>query len=436
MKKILILSFLFVLFLGIESVEATVLPSAQQLSITKVEAFKDRGQREKEKTGTGFFIDYRGCLLTTAHLVYEEGDSSALYGHFKVWVNSSIRKEPDQSYAASLIYADIKNDLAILCIDDTDGNFFYPFEFAQKNHYPQLNLEDTVTMGGFPLIGGKTVMFTNGLISGFWSQPDLVNYLRNNVFEGATVDLIKTDMPTGPGGSGSPVWNEWGEVIGILFASSLSPGGINFIISSDSIHQFLEDKVESERAGDCLWKEEEGLFHRQGLKFYDARCQSLQNLEIEKNVDFAWKNSCRGEVLFKNKYQVVDHITSGQSTLVNWEKYLEGICNTGKAVDNSVLNSTLSLGPGTFAYGKTRLSSFSAESDLAQKLSLVLREKFQGDIPISDMNWAKLVNAFIYGGYDVESIHKSILLGGMTVHPSIPFSQWKKSADYKAGMAK
>lgn len=83
-----------------------------------------------------------------------------------------------------------------------------------------------------------------------------------------------------------------------------------------------------------------------------------------------------------------------------------------------------------FAYNKARLSSLMAEINQANLLKLELESLFNGPIPIADINWPTLVNAYVYGGYPVLAIYKSIVFGGKTVHPSIPWSVWKNSPDY------
>lgn len=96
------------------------------------------------------------------------------------------------------------------------------------------------------------------------------------------------------------------------------------------------------------------------------------------------------------------------------------------------------LGPGrlpalpvqNFAYGQPRLSSIQAEINLANQLKIELESLFNGSIPIAEQNWPTLVNAYIYGNYPVMAIYQSIVWGGKTVHPTIPWPNWKNSADY------
>ncbi|MBU1130701.1 fibronectin type III domain-containing protein [Patescibacteria group bacterium] len=83
-----------------------------------------------------------------------------------------------------------------------------------------------------------------------------------------------------------------------------------------------------------------------------------------------------------------------------------------------------------FAYGQSRLKSLAEEASKANQLKTELEEMFGGLIPVAENNWPTLVNAYIYGSYPALAIYKSIVWGGKTVHPSIPWGIWQNSSDY------
>lgn len=70
------------------------------------------------------------------------------------------------------------------------------------------------------------------------------------------------------------------------------------------------------------------------------------------------------------------------------------------------------------------------QSEKSQELRTALEKKI-GKFSISASNWEKLVNAYVNNGYPVEAIAQAIKWGGKTVHPTIPWSSWKNSNDYK-----
>ncbi|MFA6272200.1 MAG: glycosyl hydrolase [Patescibacteria group bacterium] len=87
-------------------------------------------------------------------------------------------------------------------------------------------------------------------------------------------------------------------------------------------------------------------------------------------------------------------------------------------------------------YDQKRIS-FALEQKHAGELKTILEKYFgAGKIPVSQENWYKLVNAYIYGGYPVIAIVQSLRFGGKTIHPEIHFNYWKNSSDYKEYIGK
>ncbi|MBI5466098.1 MAG: hypothetical protein HY974_02300 [Candidatus Kerfeldbacteria bacterium] len=85
----------------------------------------------------------------------------------------------------------------------------------------------------------------------------------------------------------------------------------------------------------------------------------------------------------------------------------------------------------TYAYGVS-CRDLAAERNLAGDLRELLSSAFSGRTPSAALrNWYTLVKAYVYGGYPMEAIVKAVKFGGKTVHPAIPWSAWKDSADYK-----
>lgn len=82
-----------------------------------------------------------------------------------------------------------------------------------------------------------------------------------------------------------------------------------------------------------------------------------------------------------------------------------------------------------FAYNRTRLGH-QIEAERAQYLRKALQDRL-GNLNISVQHWYKLLNAYIYGDYPVEAIAQAIKYGGKTVHPTIGWSSWKNSDDYR-----
>lgn len=76
--------------------------------------------------------------------------------------------------------------------------------------------------------------------------------------------------------------------------------------------------------------------------------------------------------------------------------------------------------------------NLNAERAKAIELKEYLNKVYNNRVPSAALkNWYTLVNAYTYGGYPKEAIVKAIKYSGKTVHPTIPFSAWRQSRDYK-----
>lgn len=80
-------------------------------------------------------------------------------------------------------------------------------------------------------------------------------------------------------------------------------------------------------------------------------------------------------------------------------------------------------------YGQTRLS-LSEEMSKSLELKKILETQV-GTLKLDKKSWFTLVNAYIYGGYPIGALTKSIEHAGKTVHPTIAWSDWKNSHDYQ-----
>lgn len=76
--------------------------------------------------------------------------------------------------------------------------------------------------------------------------------------------------------------------------------------------------------------------------------------------------------------------------------------------------------------------NLTAERAKALELKQNLNKKFGNHVPAAALrNWYTLVNAYTYGGYPLDSIVAAVKHGGKTVHPTIPYSAWQNTKDYK-----
>jgi len=149
------------------------------------------------KLGTGFFLRSSGLLLTNFHVV--EGTDV---------VGIRLPTSRDILWAKNARGFDEQNDLAVLAVDGGGASTL------------ALGDSDTVKVGEpIVVVGnpeGLEQTVSNGLISG--------------IREFGGRKLLQITAPISEGSSGSPVFNEHGEVIGVVVASLESGQNLNFAI--------------------------------------------------------------------------------------------------------------------------------------------------------------------------------------------------------------
>jgi serine protease Do len=166
--------------------------------------------------GSGFFISSDGYAMTTNHVV-ERSE------------NIEVTTDDGTVYAAKLVGADSKTDLALLKIEGGKG--FPAAKVADKA--PRIG--EWVLAVGNPFGLGGTV--TAGIVSA-----------RARDFLGPYNDLIQIDAPVNQGNSGGPTFNAGGQVIGVNSAIVSPTGGsvgVGFAIPAETVKTIaarLKDK--------------------------------------------------------------------------------------------------------------------------------------------------------------------------------------------------
>jgi serine protease Do len=146
--------------------------------------------------GTGFNIDQQGVIITNEHVV-EHTDTVKVHFH------------AGASYLGEVILRNPKLDLAIIKIEDTN---LPVLPLSYKEEWEQSEGEKIIFIGN-PL--SFTQIANEGTIAGEVLLKDW------------DVPVMMIDAPVYRGNSGSPVLNQDGEVIGVLFATISSPEGNN-----------------------------------------------------------------------------------------------------------------------------------------------------------------------------------------------------------------
>ncbi len=182
------------------------------------------GISEGSSSGSGFILSADGYVVTNYHVVE---NASAV----------SVILHDGTEYPAEIVGSDSSNDLAVLKLkDEVEG-----LQPAALGSSSALNIGDMVVAIGNPL-GELASTQTVGYVSGIDREVTTDNTIIN---------MIQTDAAINPGNSGGPLFNMYGQVIGITTAkysgttgSGASIEGIGFAIPIDDISGMISDLVD------------------------------------------------------------------------------------------------------------------------------------------------------------------------------------------------
>lgn len=170
-------------------------------------------------TGSGFILTDDGYIVTNHHVI--DGATAV-----------SVILENDEEYEATIVGYDSINDVAVLKIDAKD------LPAVTLGSSDDLYIGDMVAAIGNPL-GALTATLTVGYVSGKDRQVST---------DSTMINMIQTDAAINAGNSGGPLFNMYGEVVGITTAkysgttsSGASIEGIGFAIPIDDVMSIIGD---------------------------------------------------------------------------------------------------------------------------------------------------------------------------------------------------
>lgn len=170
------------------------------------------GKRDTYSTGSGTILSRDGYILTNFH-VMGDIERNKLYnrkGAAFIAVNpTSLKGAPTWTYVAEMVKGDPKLDLALLKItgymnSDDPLPASLPLTAVELGNSDDLAIGDELSVIGFPGLGGDTVTFTQGKVSGFLDEDN-----------DGVLEWIKTDAEVNHGNSGGLAIDENGKMVGV-----------------------------------------------------------------------------------------------------------------------------------------------------------------------------------------------------------------------------
>jgi len=179
------------------------------------------GQLTPVYSGSGTIISPNGLILTNAHVASpaSQGDTESEPDALAIGLMDQEDKPPVFQYFAQVRAVDGYLDLAVIQISSSmDGASVDPnslnLPFVPMGNSDQIHVGDRVNIFGFPGIGGETITFTEGSVSGFTSEEGLGDRA-----------WIKTDATISGGNSGGLAASDSGFIIGVPTSASAGTGG-------------------------------------------------------------------------------------------------------------------------------------------------------------------------------------------------------------------
>ena len=172
-------------------------------------------------SGSGFIISADGYVVTNYHVV--EGANSV-----------TVTTNDGTNYTAAIVGGDSTNDIAVLKVE---GNNLPAVTIGSSS---SLIVGDQVAA-----VGNALGELTNSLTVGYISAKD-----RMITTDGFGINMLQTDTAINSGNSGGPLFNMYGEVVGITTAkysgessSGASIEGIGFAIPIDDVVGLIDDLI-------------------------------------------------------------------------------------------------------------------------------------------------------------------------------------------------
>lgn len=180
-------------------------------------------QTTSAATGSGFVLSADGYIITNYHVIENSNTITV-----SLYDGSTLE--------AALVGYDVSNDIAVLKVETQNLS---PVVLGDSDN---MNVGDPVVAIGNPL-GELTFSLTSGAVSALDRSVTTSN--------GITMNLMQTDCAINSGNSGGPLFNLYGEVIGITNAkyssgssSEASIDNIGFAIPANQVKDIIKSIIE------------------------------------------------------------------------------------------------------------------------------------------------------------------------------------------------
>ena len=268
-------------------------------------------------SGSGFVLTQDGYIVTNYHVIEDAANDSS--------VTIEVSFANGDKYDATLVGGEQDNDVAVIKIDATG---LQPVTLGNSD---ELVVGESVYAIGNPL-GELTYSLTDGIISALDRLITTSSTNANGQTETTTLNVLQTNCAINPGNSGGPLFDSYGNVVGIVSAkytqssSGVSAEGLGFALPINDVKDILSDLIEH---GYVTGKPYMGI----QVKDVSAEAQSY-GISAGAVVSYVAEGSCAQ----KAGLQVNDIITAIDDTAIDSSTALTAALSTNyKAGDTATL---------------------------------------------------------------------------------------------------
>lgn len=202
--------------MSVKDVASNVSDSVVEIQTEQVQFGSTYSQYVGSGAGSGVILSEDGYIVTNNHVIDNAN-------------RVVVRTKDGTEYEATLVGKDAKTDLAVLKIEATG------LKAAVLGDSSTLSVGDSAVVIGNPLgeLGGTV---TNGIISALD---------REITIDGESMHLLQTNAAINPGNSGGGMFNDAGELIGIINAKSTGTDveGLGFAIPINIAKDVIADLI-------------------------------------------------------------------------------------------------------------------------------------------------------------------------------------------------
>lgn len=241
------------------------------------------GAFDVDGSGSGFFIDDQGTIVTNYHVI-----------EYATTISVKLDKDGAEYPVKRILGYNPSHDLAILQIDLTGNKYFEIGTDISKGQ--------TIYAVGAPL--GKEGTITAGIISNTSRTTGLI-------------DCIQMDAAISHGNSGGPLVNEYGEVVGVNAYSYSSGENMNLAIKISELDKVSRENVYTINDYKEWWKKEITLCYTPKID-YNSYKDNTYTYSLIRTYDNYTRSTC---LLSSDEYITSDDLRADKFSFYICEGY-------------------------------------------------------------------------------------------------------------------